>query len=49
MEKRRVRRELKVTRMAHDAQGEGQTQKDTQCVCPFIGNVQNTQIHRDGK
>ena len=26
-----------------------QTQKDTQCVIPFIGNVQNRQIHRDRK
>ena len=24
-----------------------QTQKDTQCVIPLIGNVQNRQIHRD--
>ena len=26
-----------------------QTQEDTQCVIPFIGNVQNRQIHRDRK
>ena len=26
-----------------------QTQKDTQCVIPFIGNVQNRQIHRHRK
>ena len=26
-----------------------QTQKDTQCVIPLIGNVQNRQIHRDKK
>ena len=24
-----------------------QTQKDTQCVIPLMGNVQNRQIHRD--
>ena len=26
--------------------GRSQTQKDTQCVIPLMGNVQNRQIHR---
>ena len=26
-----------------------QMQKDTRCVIPLMGNVQNRQVHRDGE